>query len=410
MLALSNLREPSTDHSVNSLLLLFLCMKLDSAPNTSVPGVAIEAAQTHLVKAQADGSVPEDVKLGESYVTLAMSPRRVLDFLRSENPDPSSFVIVRSSEVRVFMVRADSCFSSIGLYREGDTFHALGRLRYEPDPIDLMVYRLLHDFSGGFHRVWVFDSPFPTPCQTIIAEKKSGERLAFVFDRFTTQVPRGFELEKLGEPVGIWGTRLKNRLRLFHGIDLAAGTVSSAPGAATRIAESHKNDWSVRDRAKLFGVEGPETLGDPLVQYWLSPVEALLYAESDENDPRAFDADPIYSYPVLMEGEVVATVNVRRIMQKCDQNIQSDSTWTYEHVGFSLPGRGQFGNLFPSHLAARGDVAIVEIADVDRWYYVAGADSAWMVRYYPRGSSHRPQPVSEAAKFAKESIRNKFAD
>lgn len=389
------------------LLLLFLIAGNDIAAKTTVPDEAIEVARAHLEDARAKGSVPEDVRLGEAYVVLAMSPRRTLDFLRSDSADPTPF-ITHTHEVRVLMVRADSCFSSIVLYRENDTFHALGRLEYTADRIDLAVHDLRR--SPATHRVWVFASPWPMPCQSVVVERADGKRLAFTQDIFYPFSEEG-QVVETGESIEVWGAALKTHLRSFFGVDQPLRSVShDVPSLVVKIAEESVDNVSVKDQITRWKVKGPVRLGEPMIQYWLRPIEELLYAESNEVDPTVFDPNPSYSFPAIVDGKTVAIIHVTRSFKRCPVGLLSDSTMTYQLGGIGLPSPEQPYVFPPPHLAGLGDVAIVALQDVDRWFHVIGSDSTWMSYYYPPGSKHPPQPISEIAKSAKERIRAKLLE
>jgi len=263
--------------------------------------------------------------------------------------------------------------------------------------------------AKGSHRTWVFQTPWPLSCSTVIAEKPDGQRLAFEFDYPSTEAQSESALMELGEPVASWAARLRTRLRTLYVPDQPVRRAAhEVPDAARREAERVVVNLALDEQRRAFAVSGPAKLGEPWTQFQLSPVELLLYAESDEIDPTYFDQDPGYFFPVLVEGQAIAVARVMGRGMGCGQVEVNEAHSEYMASAFSTFRPGSRTEWRPSSLATLGDVALLDV-EFDRWYYIVGDDSTWIARYYPRDAEHMPQPIASIAKSLKEKIRAQYS-
>ena len=404
-------------HFVAALLLVPIVAHADIV---SIPSPAVRRAREWLDSRRATDPALNGALLGNGYVTISMSPKRTLDFFRLESAvDPTEFSDTLSRQVQFPIHKADRLIGSMQLFwvRESSRYEVLGQVELSPEPIDGVVGTLDRLVANGSHRVWVFDEPWPIACKAVIAEQPDGVRVAFVLDYLPAERLDDAALLGIGEPISVWAARFRTRLRDAYGLGRRVTPAShKVPAEALMEAQRRQADGSVEAQLREFGVSGPTTLGSPVIHYQINRVEQLLYSESDEPDPTVFDADPTYKFPVIAEGQVVAILHIKRVPHGCGRNARSDSIGPFRLTSVGLTQPGSPFHRSPDDLACLGDVAVLDVIDINRWYHVIGPDSAWVAPYYPvdRGqaaqSASSPRPVSSIAKSLKERILAQYTE
>lgn len=370
----------------------------------AVPAPAARSAQEWFDGLRAKDPALVGAHLGVGYAVVSMSPRGTVEFMGSDDvSNPMAFMDTVLADIRFPILKADTCFSQARVYRDTDYgFQPLDIVEHQPDPLDVIVKALNRTIADGSNRVVVFTAPWPILCNTIIAELPDGAQLAFETDFSPRRALADSMLLSRGEPISKWSSQLKTRMREFYRLDRDPSSVArKIPPAAESEATRWKDARMGQFLKQLREIEGEATLGEPWVNYTLNPIEQLLYADSRELDPTFFDVDPTYNFPVIVQSELVAILNTRRARFGCDATSDSDSAGTYRVISVQLPGTGDW---LPSRLEHLGEVAVLDMIDYYRWYYIAGRDSTWLTPFAPGTNADARQPLSELAASIKERI------